>query len=99
MLADVRLLLLWMALGVVTGCYANPRRPDGGEGLLPVGSEAPDVEAYDVSGASIRLSALRSHPVIVYFYPRDGTPGCTEEACAFRDAWNEFRQAGVVVIG
>ncbi len=68
-------------------------------GLLPVGAEAPDVEAVDGSGASTRLSSLRGQAVVVYFYPADGTPGCTQEACAFRDAWNRLESARIAVIG
>ncbi|AUX24154.1 uncharacterized protein SOCEGT47_046900 [Sorangium cellulosum] len=75
------------------------QRPDGGQGLLPVGSPAPDVFAADQHGAIQRLSDQRGRAVVVYFYPKDGTPGCTEEACAFRDAWDRFTQANVQVFG
>lgn len=68
-------------------------------GLLPVGAEAPDVEAVDAAGAATHLSALRGQAVVVYFYPADGTPGCTKEACAFRDAWEKLKGAHVAVIG
>ncbi|XYH93370.1 peroxiredoxin [Sorangium sp. So ce1128] len=74
-------------------------RPDGGQGLLPVGAPAPDVFAADQHGAIQRLSDQRGRAVVVYFYPKDGTPGCTEEACAFRDAWDRFKQANVQVFG
>ncbi|MDP9037431.1 MAG: peroxiredoxin [Myxococcota bacterium] len=80
-------------------CSSSPRRPDGQVGLLPVGSMAHDVEAVDASGASTRLSALRGQAVVVYFYPADGTPGCTREACALRDAWTKLQAAHVSVIG
>jgi peroxiredoxin Q/BCP len=82
-----------------TGCSSAPRRPDGSVGLLPVGAAAPDLEGFDVTGASTRLSSLRGQPVVVYFYPADGTPGCTTEACAFRDAWDRMQKAHVAVIG
>jgi peroxiredoxin Q/BCP len=89
-----------LALLVATaGCYSTPRRPDGGEGLLAVGATAPDLEALDVNGSPTRLSSLRGSAVVVYFYPRDGTPGCTHEACAFRDAWQKLQDARVAVIG
>ena len=80
-------------------CSSAPRRPDGQIGLLPVGAEAPDVEAVSAGGASTRLSSLRGQTVVVYFYPADGTPGCTREACAFRDAWTKLESARVAVIG
>lgn len=75
------------------------KRPDGGTGLLPVGAAAPEVVGRDVEQREVRVSALRGHPVVVYFYPQDGTPGCTKEACAFRDAWTRLQKADVHVIG
>src|SRR5215213_6887386 len=80
------------------GCGAT-RRPDGGEGMLAAGTAAPNLSAVDQNGKQHQLSDERGHAVIVYFYPKDGTPGCTKEACAFRDAWNRFKQAGVQVFG
>lgn len=80
------------------GCGA-PRRPDGGTGLLTVGSATPDLRATDQHGATQSLAAERGHPVVVYFYPKDATPGCTKEACAFRDAWDRYKAAHVQVFG
>jgi peroxiredoxin Q/BCP len=57
------------------------------------------VIAYDAQRHELRLSAQRGHATVVYFYPKDGTPGCTTEACAFRDAWARFAGAHVTVIG
>jgi peroxiredoxin Q/BCP len=81
------------------GCASTATRPDGGTGLLPVGAVAPEVVGVDGSGKTMRLSELRGHPAVIYFYPRDGTPGCTKEACAFRDAWDRYRKAGVTIFG
>jgi peroxiredoxin Q/BCP len=50
-------------------------------------------------GQTVTLSKLRGHYVVLYFYPRDDTSGCTKEACSFRDAWGELRSRGVVVLG
>jgi thioredoxin-dependent peroxiredoxin len=50
-------------------------------------------------GESVTLSDLRGSPVVVYFYPRDDTPGCTKQACGIRDAWGEFERSGAVVLG
>ncbi len=75
------------------------QRPDGGTGLLPVGAQAPELSATDQAGKPHTLTEERGHPVIVYFYPKDGTPGCTKEACAFRDTWKSFTDAGVQVFG
>lgn len=86
------------SLSALVGCGATTR-PDGGRGLLTPGALAPDLAATDQHGVVRRLSAERGHPVIVYFYPKDGTPGCTREACAFRDAWDQYQAAGATVFG
>jgi peroxiredoxin Q/BCP len=69
--------------------------------LLPVGAAAPDVEGRDAQGAVVRLSAQSQagRYAIVFFYPKDDTPGCTKEACAFRDAFDRYGQAGVTIFG
>ena len=82
------------------GCGGTVQRPDGGEGLLGEGDAAPDFVARDQDGEVRQLSALRrGRAAVLFFYPRDGTPGCTEEACAFRDAWDRLQAGGAVVIG
>ena len=68
-------------------------------GLITVGSPAPDFSAQDQNGASHSLAAERGNTVVLYFYPRDATPGCTAEACAFRDAWSEYESRGVTLFG
>jgi thioredoxin-dependent peroxiredoxin len=67
--------------------------------MLRVGDRAPDFTLQSDTGDAIRLSSLRGRPVVLYWYPRDDTPGCTREACSFRDAYAEFSGAGVVVLG
>lgn len=64
-----------------------------------VGSAAPDIMLQDQTGRVRTLAEFRGHPVVVYFYPRDATPGCTREACAFRDAWERLQATGTVVLG
>jgi peroxiredoxin Q/BCP len=81
-----------------SGCGAVTRT-DGGRGLLPVGALAPDLEASDQLGKTRRVMDERGHALVVYFYPKDGTPGCTHEACAFRDAWDKFKSANVQIFG
>ena len=66
---------------------------------VDVGQEAPDFELPDQDGTPVRLSALRGQPVLLYFYPRDETPGCTIQAEHIRDAWADFTDAGVAVLG
>lgn len=67
--------------------------------MLTVGSPAPDFALADDSGDTVRLSALKGRQVVVYFYPRDDTPGCTRQACGVRDAWDAFTATGAVVLG
>lgn len=67
-------------------------------GLLAAGAPAPALKKTAHNGEAIDLAAL-GKPTIVYFYPKDDTPGCTAEACAFRDAWDKYTAAGVGVIG
>lgn len=67
--------------------------------LLKVGTDAPDFEALDQNGSKVSLSSFKGKPVVVYFYPRDNTPGCTAEACNFRDYNSEFEKKGIKVLG
>jgi len=66
---------------------------------LSVGSTAPEFSAPDQAGQTHRLSQYLGSWVLVYFYPKDDTPGCTKEACGIRDNWQSFQQAGIVVLG
>lgn len=91
-------MLLAPALAVAPACGPT-QRPDGGQGLLPEGSPVPDLSATDHRGQAISLRALEGKRVLVYFYPKDGTPGCTREACVLRDRWDRFEDAEVVVLG
>jgi peroxiredoxin Q/BCP len=67
--------------------------------LLPVGSPAPDFTAVTYDGKKAALAALTGKYVVLYFYPKDDTPGCTKEACDFRDSWGELQKSGVAVFG
>jgi peroxiredoxin Q/BCP len=67
--------------------------------VVEEGTPAPDFELRSGEGEMVKLSALRGKPVVVYFYPRDDTPGCTTEACEFRDAYDRFREQGVEILG
>ena len=66
---------------------------------LKVGQKAPDFAVMNDKGEKVKLSALKGKKVVLYFYPKDDTPGCTKEACAFRDGIDEIKQHGAVVIG
>jgi peroxiredoxin Q/BCP len=74
-------------------------RPDGGQGLLPVGAPAPEVVGVARDGRPATLSSVRGHAAVVYFYPKDETPGCTHEACAFRDAFAKYEERHVTIFG
>jgi thioredoxin-dependent peroxiredoxin len=63
------------------------------------GRKAPSFTLPDADGRPVSLADFKGQDVVVYFYPRDDTPGCTKEACGFRDHWKELQKAGVVVLG
>lgn len=79
-----------------TGAEAEPAHP-----TMPLaeGTEAPDFTLQDQTGAERTLSSERGHYVVLYFYPRDATPGCTTEACGFRDAWGRYEERGITLFG
>ena len=67
--------------------------------MLPVGTKAPDFTLKDKDGNEVSLSNFAGKKVVLYFYPKDSTPGCTKQACSYRDNFGQFREKGVVVIG
>jgi peroxiredoxin Q/BCP len=67
--------------------------------MIKEGNAAPDFTATNTNGETIRLKDLRGKKVVLYFYPKDDTPGCTKEACSFRDAFSDFRKHDIEVIG
>jgi thioredoxin-dependent peroxiredoxin len=67
--------------------------------MVEEGQDAPDFELTSDSGKVIRLSQFRGKPVVLYFYPRDDTPGCTAQACGIRDSYDDFEERGAVVLG
>jgi peroxiredoxin Q/BCP len=85
------------AAGPPAAADAIPNPPTGGEEL--VGKPAPDFTASAQNGTTIHLAALKGKTVVLYFYPKDETPGCTKEACSFRDAWEAIAKSGAVLIG
>jgi len=66
---------------------------------METGQPAPDFTLPDQSGQEVTLSQLRGSPVVLYFYPKDDTPGCTKEACAFRDAFPDYQARGARILG
>jgi peroxiredoxin Q/BCP len=67
--------------------------------VVEEGSRAPDFELKSDAGETVKLSQFRGRPVVLYFYPRDDTPGCTKEACAFRDSYDEYLARDAVILG
>ena len=67
--------------------------------MVEEGSQAPDFELKSDTGETVTLSQFRGRPVVPYFYPRDDTPGCTKEACAFRDSYDEYLARDAAILG
>lgn len=67
--------------------------------MLEIGTKAPDFTLADQEGNKHKLSDYKGKPVVLYFYPKDDTPGCTKEACSFRDNFSSFEQKGIKVLG
>ncbi len=86
-------LLLPATVGPGWGCAGR-----SADATLAVGAPAPALRQRAHDGTEIDLSSGGT-PTLVYFYPRDGTPGCTKEACAFRDVWKRYEEAGVRIVG
>jgi len=63
------------------------------------GSVAPDFSTTDAEGRNVSLKDFRGEKVVLYFYPKDDTPGCTKEACSFRDAFSDFKKRGIKILG
>lgn len=83
-----------VALGPVSGCAGR-----SGDAMLAVGAPVPALRTVAHDGTEVDLTRLEGKPLLVYFYPKDSTPGCTKEACAFRDVWQRYQEAGVRVVG
>jgi peroxiredoxin Q/BCP len=85
---------MWWAVSIV-----GVHKPIERTTVVEEGKPAPDFELKSDSGESVKLADLRGKQVVLYFYPKDDTPGCTAQACGIRDAYSEFEQAGAVVLG
>ncbi|MCS6820221.1 MAG: thioredoxin-dependent thiol peroxidase [Chitinophagales bacterium] len=66
---------------------------------LKIGDKAPDFSAPDQNGKNVKLADFKGKKIVLYFYPKDDTPGCTKEACSFRDNYKQLQKAGYEIIG
>src|SRR5262249_32177985 len=89
---------LWRSDGSVKG-WRSPRRDEKGRGMVEDGDKAPDFELPTDGGRTFKLSRLRGKPLVLYFYPKDDTSGCTAEAKDFSRLAEDFGAAGAEVIG
>ena len=90
---------IWGLLVLLATACASSKAAQGSSAPLAAGTAAPELEGVDQNGSALRLKDLRGQPLLVFFYPKAGTPGCTKEACAFRDVWKSYETAGVRVVG
>jgi peroxiredoxin Q/BCP len=67
--------------------------------MVKVGTTAPSFKTTDANGEPVNLKDFRGKKVVLYFYPKDDTPGCTKEACSFRDAFSKFKKQGITILG
>ena len=67
--------------------------------MIKEGTTAPAFKTKDANGETVSLKDLKGQKVVLYFYPKDDTPGCTKEACSFRDAWAKYKKRGITVLG
>lgn len=77
----------------------NTNHTRGNEDMLEIGKKAPDFTAKDQNGNKVKLTDLRGQRVVLYFYPKDDTPGCTKQACSLRDSYDVFKKKGIKVLG
>jgi peroxiredoxin Q/BCP len=82
---------------IYNGCHSIPNA--GGDPMLKEGSTAPAFKTTDQNGDEVSLKDFRGQKVALYFYPKDDTPGCTKEACSFRDGFSKFKKRGITLLG
>jgi peroxiredoxin Q/BCP len=90
--------MLLAFVGIAYTAYSRARAAEVAQ-LLTVGTPAPDFTVVAHDGHSVTLSKLKGKQVVLYFYPKDDTAGCTKEACELRDSWGQLQKLGVAVFG
>jgi peroxiredoxin Q/BCP len=82
-----------------TSMAGSPPPTRGGRGVVKEGQKAPEFDLPSSDGGRVRLTDLKGQALVLYFYPRDSTPGCTREACGFRDSLATLKKRGVAILG
>lgn len=96
----MKYLITLVVIGLLVWLWRSQASAKAGDGSLPaVGAPAPGFDLADTRGVRHKLADYRGHWVVLYFYPKADTPGCTRQACNFRDDWHSFQQKGVVLVG
>jgi peroxiredoxin Q/BCP len=96
----MKYLLFLAVLGLLFWYWRSRTNGKPNDGALPlVGQPAPAFDLIDTHGVHHKLAQYRGHWVVLYFYPKADTPGCTRQACKFRDDWHSFQAMGVVLVG
>jgi thioredoxin-dependent peroxiredoxin len=88
-----------LSILILAGACASSNAAQTPSAPLTAGTLVPELEGVDQNGSTVRLKDLRGQPWLLFFYPKAGTPGCTKEACAFRDVWQSYQNAGVRLVG
>ncbi|MFM8338380.1 MAG: redoxin domain-containing protein [Fluviibacter sp.] len=96
----MKYILILVVLGLAFWLWRSQTGTKANEGALPlVGSPAPAFDLKDTRGVHHKLADYKGRWLVVYFYPKADTPGCTRESCKFRDDWHSFQEMGVVLVG
>ena len=96
----MKYLITLVVIGLLVWLWRSQSGAKAGDGSLPViGAPAPAFDLPDTRGVHHKLADYRGHWLVLYFYPKADTPGCTRESCKFRDDWHSFQQMGVVLAG
>jgi peroxiredoxin Q/BCP len=96
----MKYLITLVVIALLVWLWRSQANAKAGDGGLPlVGTPAPGFDLPDTRGVHHTLAEYRGHWVVLYFYPKADTPGCTRQACKFRDDWQSFQQMGVILVG
>jgi len=95
----MRITRYWRGIGIFLLIITMSSAISAGDGMLQTGQKAPEFSLKDSNGEMRTLDEFYGSPTVIYFYPKDDTPGCTKEACSFRDNYSLFESKGIQVVG